>query len=131
MKNYKQIEPTPPVISLIRNIKLSEILDKELNPLSKKIKEFIDDKLDGLIQFESDNYPDSIFYKKNDIILFEVDLKNKWLWCSYEHYWLLLDKEIGINYFETQELTKAMVGTHLNCKDFIPIDDYLHDMTRV
>ena len=112
MENVKQI---------IRDIKLSEVLGTELNPMSKKVKEFIDDKLDGLVQFEVDNYPDSIFYKKDEIILFEVDLKNEWLRCSYEHYWSFFEKEIGLSYSEIQELTRSMVGEHLNCKEFSPV----------
>ena len=107
---------------ILRDIKLSKTLNKELNPLSKKVKEFIDDKLEGLVQFESDNFPNSIFYKKDEVILFELDLKNEWLRCSYEHYWSFFEKEIVLNYFETQELTKAMVGEHLNCKQFTTRD---------
>ena len=105
---------------IIRDIKFSEVLDEELNPLTKKVKEFIDDKLEGLIQFESDEYLDIIFYKKDDLILFEQDLKNEWLWCSQEHYWLFFEKEIRLNYDEIQEITMALVGTHLNCKEFTP-----------
>ena len=103
---------------ILRDIKISETLDKELNPLSKKVKEFIDDKLGGLIQFESDEYPDHLFYRKDDIILFDRDLKNKRLWCSRHHYWSFFNKEIGLNYDEIQELTKYFIGTHLNCKEF-------------
>ena len=111
MENVKQI---------IRDIKLSETLNKEINPLTKKVKEFIDNKLDVLIQFEVDNCPDSIFYKKDEVIIFEQDLKNERLWCSYEHYWSFFEKEIGLSYSEIQELTRSMVGTHLNCKEFSP-----------
>ena len=105
---------------IIRNIKFSEVLDEELNPLTKKVKEFIDDKLEGLIQFESDEYPGFIFYKKDEVILFEQDLKNEWLWCSNQHYWSFFEKEIGLNYDEIQELTRGMLGEHLNCKQFTP-----------
>ena len=105
---------------IIRDIKLSETLNKELNPLSKKVKEFIDDKLEGLVQFESNNYPGFIFYKKDEVVLFRQDLKSEYLWCSVEHYWSFFNKEIGLNYVETQELTKALIGTHLNCKEFTP-----------
>ena len=105
---------------ILRDIKISEVLNKELNPLTNKVKEFIDDKLEGLIQFESDNYPDSIFYKKDEVILFELDLKNGCLWCSNQHYWSFFRNETSLNYGEIQELTKALVGTHLNCKQFTP-----------
>ena len=105
---------------IIRDIKLSNILDEEMNPVTKKAIEFIYNKLYGLIQFESEKYPDSIFYKKDDIILFRQDLKNERLWCSYKHYWLFFEKEIGLNSDEITVLTKALVGTHLNCKEFKP-----------
>ena len=106
---------------ILRDIKLSEVLGTELNPLSKKVKEFIDDKLEGLVKFESDEYPGDFLYKKDDIILFKQDLKGKWLCCSHHHYWVLFKEEIGLSYGETQELTKALVGAHLNCKKFIPV----------
>ena len=112
-------------MKILRDIKLSEVLGMELNPLTKKVKEFIYDKLDGLVQFEVDNYPNIIFYKKDKIILFEQDLKNEWLRCSYEHYWSFFRDEIGLSYSEIQELTKAMVGTHLNCKEFTPTTVFL------
>ena len=106
---------------IIRDIKISEALNKELNPLTKKTKEFIDGNFEGLIKFEVEKYPDSIFYKKGDIVLFKQDLKNKRLWCSYEYYWSFLVNEIGLNNNEIQELTKDLVGTHLNCKEFTPL----------
>ena len=112
------------VKQILRDNKLSEVLGTELNLLSKKVKEFIDDKLEGLVQFEVDNYPGSIFYKKDDIILFEQDLKNERLWCSYEHYWSFFEKEIGLNHNEIQELTRGMVATYLNCKQFTPYNAF-------
>ena len=111
------------VRQILRDIKLSETLDKELNPLSKKVKEFIDDKLEGLIQFENDNYPDSIFYKKDEVILFEQNLKSERLWCHVEHYWSFFKEEIGLKYSEIQELTRGMVGTHLNYKELTPLKE--------
>ena len=103
---------------ILRDIKLSETLNKEINPLTNKVKEFIDDKLEGLIQFESDNYPDSIFYKKDEIILFRQDLKKERLWCSNKHYWSFFINETSLKYDEIQEITESVVGTHLNCKQF-------------
>ena len=112
------------VKQILRDIKLSEVLGTELNPLSKKVKEFIDNKLEGLIQFKTDKYPNSIFYKKDEVVLFRQDLKNERLWCSYKHYWSFLEKEIGLNHNEIQELTRGMVGTYLNCKQFTPHSEW-------
>ena len=114
-----------PIKKILRDIKLSEVLGTELNPLTKKVKEFIDDKLEGLVKFEMYEYPNYIFYKKDDIILFEQDLKKERLRCSYEHYWSFFRNDIGLNHNEIQELTRGMVGTHLNCKEFTPRFFYL------
>ena len=126
MSKEKQINKvsTVRILQLLRDIKLSEVLGTEINPLSKKVKEFIDYKLDGLIQFESNNYPNNIFYKKDDIILFRQDLKNERLLCSYKHYWSFFKEEIGLNNDEITGLIKALVGTHLNCKQFTPGGPY-------
>ena len=113
------------VSSLLRDIKLSEVLGTEMNPLTNKVKDFVDNKLEGLAQFEkSYGYTNSIFYKKDEIILFRKDLKNKRLWCSYKHYWSFFKEEIGLSYSEIKELTTALVGTHLNCKEFSPLFAY-------
>ena len=115
VKNSKQM------VTLMSDIKLSEVLGMELNPLSKKVKEFIDDKLDGLVQFESDEYPGDFFYKKGNIVLFRQDFKNKKLWCSFENYSSIfreIIEEIGLSHIESRELTRVLVGTHLNCKEF-------------
>ena len=130
MNRVNKIHRVP---TLLRDIKLSELLGHELNPLSKKVKEFIDSRLEGLIQFESDKYPNSIFYKKGDIVLFEHDLKNKWLWCSHQHYWLFFRREIGLNDFEIKELTEALVGIHLNFKELTSIysGDLLSSIMRI
>ena len=101
---------------ILRDIKLSEVLDVELNPLTKEVKNHIDCKLNGLVQFEVDNRPNSIFYKKDDIILFEHDLKNNILWCSYEHYWIFFMKDICLNFHEIGKLTECLVKTYLNLK---------------
>ena len=109
------------MLQIVRDIKLSEVLGTELNPLSKKVSEFIDDKLEGLVQFESVECPGDFFYKKDDIILFKQDIKNERLWCSWQHYWSFFEREIGLSYSEIQELTRGMVGEHLNCKQLTPL----------
>ena len=101
---------------ILRDIKLSEILETELNPLSKKVKDYIDCKLNGLVKFEMYEYPNYIFYKKDDIILFEHDLKNNVLWCSWQHYWSFFMKIICISYHEIGKLTECLVKTYLNLK---------------
>ena len=41
-----------------------------------------------------------------------------------KHYWSFFRNDIGLNHNEIQELTKALIGIHLNCKhhsrEFIP-----------
>ena len=54
---------------ILRDIKLSETLNVEINPLTKKVKDFIDDKLKGLVKFEMYEYPNYIFYKKKTLLV--------------------------------------------------------------
>ena len=120
MNKSKQINEMSPTLvsSLLRDIKLSELLGHELKGDSKKVKKFIDSKLEGLIQFESIHLPSTIFYKKDNIVLFRQDLITKQLLCSYTNYWLFFINEIGLNSDEITGLTKALVSTHLNCEYF-------------
>ena len=38
------------------------------------------------------DYPNSIFFKKDDVILGEKDEKNKYFWVSYDEVWNYIEK---------------------------------------
>ena len=80
---------------------------------------------DLVIKIDKEKYPNSIFLFKNGEVWFEIykrqDEKNGNIWCSNKHYWLVFEREYGLNYTEIQELTKDMVGKHFKLKELTPI----------
>lgn len=98
---------------ITRGIKLAELLGYELKDDYKKVKNFINDKIEGLIKFENDNYPDIFFYKKDDVVLFKIDLKRMVLYCSYTNYWIFFRDIILLRDKTIRELTMIILETYL------------------
>lgn len=94
------------VKQIIRDINFSEILDYKLKGKSKKVKDYIDYKFEELVKYEYSYSKDIIYYKKGDIVIFEVFLKHKEILFSSDYYWSFFEKEIGFSYSETKEFTK-------------------------
>ena len=68
----------------------------------------------------SDKYPDSIFYIKNDKILFQQKMKNKYFWVEYDFIWSIFERKYGLNYTETQAFIKDLLETHIKLEGYTP-----------
>ena len=88
------------------------------------------EQITDLKEIKSNNFPNSIFYKKNGEILFEYHKKTKIFWCHYRKIWLFLETEFGLNYQDTSKLIKRMVEEHLNLGDITPVVSVLVVMER-
>ena len=74
----------------------------------------------NLNEYHNPEYPDSIFYHKNGKIYFELNTKNKNLWCDYELVWRVFSEEYTLEYTETQNIIKNWVEQHTNCELVTP-----------
>ena len=93
------------MLDKFKQIKYSRLSEEE---------RFFLDTIDGIEPFTSDKYPQSIFWKKNDIILLEQDYKQKWLRVNNELIWSVLYNKYGYNNTSIQIFIKDVVEKHTN-----------------
>lgn len=79
-------------------------------------EKFLLDKLDGIVEYVLVDYPNRIFYKKNDIVLFEYHQTIKYLYYSYDYIRVVFLNKFSYNYHDTCSLVEAVVGQHLKLK---------------
>ena len=102
---------------ILRDIKLAELLGYKLKGLNRRVKDYIDNSLTDLVTFGSDKYPNSIFFKRYSIIMFEIDLLRNELNCNKEYYTTPFIS-MGLTYQEAGELTEKLVRRNLRCENF-------------
>ena len=93
--------------------KIHKIKESRLTPTEK----FLYDIFWNIKTYVSDEYPNSIFYKKDNDVLFEYDKKTEYFWCHYYKIWLVLKTEYGLNKQEIKDLIKGVVWEVLKLKD--------------
>ena len=104
--------------NIIRKIKIYFLTGNWEDPKVKKIIEIFDDIFSNMIEYYSDEYPKSIFYKHNDKICFELDFKKNITRCRYKGFWEKFKTEFELNDMEIKWLTHYMLGMHL--KRWVP-----------
>ena len=100
-------------MKLLRKIKFYHLTGKVMDPKVKKVIKMFDDICNNLEECYSNDYPKSIFYKYNEKVYFELDLKNDVTRCRYDDFWLKFQTKFGLNDVEIKELTQYMLGTYL------------------
>jgi hypothetical protein len=84
--------------------------------MTDKLKDIVIDYLNkeysGLIPYETDGYPNFIFFMKDGEVIFDYNNKNGYVYISYEHIWSFLESFFGLEYEEIQDLTKQWVEEH-------------------
>ena len=83
-------------------------------------EEFFLHVIDGMKIKKQTKYPYSIFWEKNKKILFEQDLKNKYLLVDYYPIWSIYENFFCLNGVDIQSFIKDQVEEHLNWKGFTP-----------
>ena len=97
--------------------KIHNIKESRLSPAEK----FLYLIFWNLEEYYSDKYPNSIFYKKDNDVLFEYNKKNGKIWCHYDKIWSVLKLNYGLNDQEIKDLIKGVVWETLKLKEVIPI----------
>jgi len=100
------------MLEKIKKIKYSRLKEEE---------RFFLEMIDGIESFTSDNYTQSVFWKKNDKILLEQDFENKWLRVNYDIIWSVFEKKYGYNHIDTQSFINNIVERHTNLGSLTPI----------
>jgi len=65
-----------------------------------------------LEKIETDKYPNFIFYRKGDKIIFYYNLKSGYVYVNYDEIWSFFESYFGMEYEQIQDLTKAWVEEH-------------------
>ena len=76
--------------------------------------------LDQLEVAESPKYPNSIFYKKNGIVVMEQDKKTKRFWFSYSQIWSFFESFFTMEYKEILGVLKIWLEEDFKLKGYTP-----------
>ena len=110
------------MLDKIKQIKYSRLKEEE---------RFFLETIDGIEPFKSDKYPQSIFLKKNGVVLLEQDYENGWLRVNYELIWSVFEDKYGYNYNDTQSFIKDAVERHTNLESLTPVSAIHCNSNRV
>jgi hypothetical protein len=80
--------------------------------LKNKIIKYLNSEYPELEQFETEEYPDYIFFMKDGKVIFDYNTKNGYVDISYDKIWSFLESFFGLEYKEIQSLTKEWVEEH-------------------
>ena len=86
----------------------------------KEEEKFIIEIINVVKPFTSDKYPESVFWKKNDTILFEQDFKNGFLRVNNKYIWSVLVFKYGYNFNDVQPFIKEVVGKYKKFESLTP-----------
>jgi hypothetical protein len=88
------------------------------NQMRKVQFKYLDYLFDGVYEIDSEEYPDSRFWKKDDNVILE--LRNSgYLWVSYL-IWENISDMFSLNYDKTEQLIKDWVEQHLELEVIDP-----------
>lgn len=95
--------------TLCRDIKLSKILDGIPKSKNKEIKEIIDILEKDIIEFTDSEYPDTIFYKRKNDIIYEVNSKENIIYVNNELF-EILSSNFNLKHKEIKELVSILLA---------------------
>jgi hypothetical protein len=95
------------------------ITENKLNnvALSWMNKNFSPDQLEIV---ESEDYPDSIFYKKDGKVVMEQGNKNKYFYFDYNDIWSFFESFFGMKYEQVQEVLRYWLEETLKLEGYRP-----------
>ena len=94
-------------------IKRMVLIEKE----SQSAKSFFLNYIQGLeVKINKKRYIDSVFYFKNGCCLFEYNEKNGDLYCKYDGFWSVFEREYNMDHQQIQAFIKNGVEEHFKIK---------------
>ena len=88
---------------------------EQLNFSSKKeeVEQFFLECLNGCSILIKKEFPDSIFYVKNDVIWMEYDSKKKYFHLRNDRIWVIFEIKFGLDDMLIKSFTQSMVEKYL------------------
>lgn len=94
----------------VRQIKISRFKTEERHLLHI---------INGIESFTNIDYPNSVFWKKDGIILFEL-LETGCLWCNQKIIWSVFIDKYQYDFIHTHLLIKRILSEYLNLNNIKP-----------
>jgi hypothetical protein len=82
------------------------------NKLERLAIKWLNENYGDLEPFETEKYPDYIFYRKGDEVIFDYNKKNKVVYVSYDEIWSFFESFFGMDYQQIRDITKDWVEEH-------------------
>lgn len=80
--------------------------------LKKTIFKYLNSEYGDLTPFETEKYPNNIFFMKDRKVIFGYNKENGVVYISYDKIWSFMESFFGLKYEEIQDLTKEWVEEH-------------------
>jgi hypothetical protein len=84
--------------------------------LYKIVINYLNKKFGDLKPYETEKFPNSVFYVRDGEILFEYNKKNGRTYMSSVYIWSFLECIFSMEYEQIQEVTKLWVEEHYNLR---------------
>ena len=87
-----------------------------------EMRDFLKPFLIDLTLVTSDKHPNSVFYKKNGKVIFELEKPKYYtrFWVHYDTIWKVFYYKFHLNYTETQSFIKTVVEDTLKLQGLTP-----------
>ena len=83
-----------------------------MTKLEKTAINWLNKNYEDLTPFETEKYPDYIFFMKNGEVIFDYYKKNGWVQISNTKIWSFFESFFSMNYQQIQDITKVWVEEH-------------------
>ena len=99
-----------------KELTLTEMMLESSTPRNRIAKKWLTNNYGNLEKFESDRYPNNIFYMKDGIVIFDYNWGNGRCYISYDEVWSFLESVFQLENEEIKVITKEWVEKHYKLK---------------
>jgi len=90
------------------------------NKLEKAAISWLNKNYGDLEPYETEKYPDYIFYKKGKEIIFDYNKKNGYVTVNYEEIWSFFESFFGMKYEQIQEVLNYWLEETFKLEGYTP-----------
>jgi hypothetical protein len=77
---------------------------------------WLNDNYGDLEPYETEKYPNQVFYRKGKEIIFSYNKKNGMLFVNYQEVWSFFKSVFGLENEQIRDLTKVWMEEHYNLR---------------
>jgi hypothetical protein len=82
------------------------------NQLNRAALRFLNTEYGDLVPYETDKFPDYIFFTKDGEVIFDYNKKNGYVAISHNKIWSFLESFFGLEYEEIRDIITQWVEEH-------------------